>query len=209
MFCKVDVENDYAIKVDTDSILHIPQFVQILKGPYGLNGLYYLYLFSCPHPFGALPVEDRESRIRDIINRKPLDPDKKKEFERYYRTKEMEAAIRVFNEIYPNQDEITLRNRVNELQQMERAGNEIKEGIIKQLEEKNAELKEERNRDVRADILSEIEQLNANFVETNASLSVEINKQRKIVKEIKDDILKEMPPSKVLGLGAIRKQLNI
>lgn len=211
MICKVitNETGDYEVVVDMDSILHVPQFRQIEKGPYGLNGIYYLFLFCNTHPFGGMIPEDREKTISDIISRKPIDENKRYKFERYYRTKEFEAAEKEFNKLYTSQDELILRNRINQLNELESAVEEMARSAKKAIEETEMLLKNEKDKERRIELMEEIDSQREIWFTGITESTPKLSKIRKDIRDIEKEVLSNMAKSQTFGFGFMRKNLGI
>jgi len=209
MVCKVvmDDNGDYRVQIDMDSVMHVPQFRQIIKGPYGLNGFYYLCLFCSTNPFGRLVVEDREKTISDIIRRKPIDKDKKVNFDRYYRSHEFEAAEKIFYELYTSVDELSLRNKVNQVADLERAVHEYAEDIKKELEYLKEKRKKINDPVEIEELQEEINMKTDSWMNVITESAAKIEKVRKVIREIEKEVTANMPQSKTLGFGFMREQI--
>jgi len=199
MFCKIDQQNNFSIIVDIDAALHIPQFREIAKSKWGMNGLYYLYLFCTPHPFGSIPEKDRDSIITGIVNQYPPDDTIKANVFEFYKNQLFKNAQAIFGAVYPDIQSDIYRNLIADLEKINKVKQEYIDDYNKQIQDLEEEV---RNGDIDEDRTERLQMLKGSFMEHISETLKVVSDVGKLIKNQEKDLEDKMvKQGKSLGRG--------
>jgi len=199
MYCKIDQQNNFSIIVDIDAALQVPQFRDIAKSKYGMNGLYYLYLFCNPHPFGAIPEKDRDAIVTGIVNQYPPDEDNRTNISEFYRNQLFKNAQSIFGVIYPDVQADIYRSLLADFEKI----NKVKQEYIDDYNKQIQELEEEARRgELDEDRTERLQSLKGSFMDHISETLKVVSDVGKLIKNQEKDLEDKMvKQGKSLGRG--------
>lgn len=199
MYCKIDQQNNFSIIVDVDAALQVPQFRDIAKSKYGMNGLYYLYLFCNPHPFGSIPEKDRDAIVTGIVNQYPPDEDNRTNISEFYRNQLFKNAQSIFGVIYPDVQADIYRSLLADFEKI----NKVKQEYIDDYNKQIQELEEEaRKGELDEDRTERLQSLKGSFMDHISETLKVVSDVGKLIKNQEKDLEDKMvKQGKSLGRG--------
>lgn len=199
MFCKIDQQNNFSIIVDIDAALHVPQFRDIAKSKWGMNGMYYMYLFCSPHPFGSIPEKDRDAIITGIVNQYAPDDSIKANVFEFYKNQLFKNAQTIFNSIYPDIQSDIYRNLIADLEKI----NKVKQEYIDDYNRQIQDLEEDAKKgELDEDGVEKLQMLKGSFMEHISETLKVVSEVGKLIKNQEKDLEDKMvKQGKSLGKG--------